>query len=577
MIPTNFVFMDKLPLTLNGKVDYALLPEPEIAEREFIKYETTAEKELVKAMEEILAVENISMSDNYYQLGGDSIKAIQISSKLKNLGLNIKVKDILAYDSIAEIAATIEESEVVSLISQDKSEGTVERTPIVEWFFSQKFSNDSFYNQHVLLEYKGKLDINKVIITINKLIEHHDALRINYDRKNNNLYYNNNKFEEMHAFKHYNLSEYSYDEQYKNIKKIIKETNSGINIENSCLFKVAMIDCENSRQALLFTAHHLIVDGVSWRVILDDFITILKQLDEDSDIKLPPKTHSYKEWSDVLQTYSRNDFSEEVDYWKSILDRKISYNIDYDNEEDIVETSNILSEEIDEETLNNLIEKSNEIYNIDLNEVLIIGLVLTLNKLNKKDEIILELERHGREAINDYIDVSRTVGWFTSMYPAYFNIEYGDMEDNIKSLKEQLKNIPNKGFNYSILKFLKKVFKEDETKYVRFNYLGDFDNIVDKEKLDISDIKFGLSSDDNNSLTDLMDIAAIIVNKKLKITVEYSKKIFKDETIENFIENYIETLNLILDKCLNKEFKEFTPSDFDAVDISQEDLDALFD
>ncbi len=338
-----------------------------------------------------------------------------------------------------------------------------------------------------------------------------------------------------------------------------------------------MIDCENSRQALLFTAHHLIVDGVSWRVILDDFMTILKKLNEDSDIKLPPKTHSYKEWSEALQSYSKNNFSEEVEYWKSILDRKIGYNIDYYNEEDSVETSNILSKELDEETLNSLVEKSNEIYNIDLNEVLIIGLVLTLNKLNKKDEIILELERHGREAINDYIDVSRTVGWFTSMYPAYFSIEHGAMEDNIKSLKEQLKNIPNKGFNYSILKFLKKVFKEEETKYVRFNYLGDFDNIIDKENLDISDIKFGLNSDDNNSLTALMDIAASIVNKKLKVTVEYSKKRFKDETIENFIESYIETLNLILDKCLNKDFKEFTPSDFDAVDISQEDLDSLFD
>ncbi len=178
MIPTNFVFMERLPLTLNGKVDYALLPELEIAEREFIKYETLAEKELVKAMEEILGVENISLNDNYYHLGGDSIKAIQISSKLKNLELNIKVKDILAYDYIEEIAAVIEESEVVKSISQDKSEGIVERTPIVEWFFNQKFSNENFYNQHVILEYKRKLDINKVIIAVNKLIEHHDVQSI---------------------------------------------------------------------------------------------------------------------------------------------------------------------------------------------------------------------------------------------------------------------------------------------------------------------------------------------------------------------------------------------------------------
>lgn len=577
MIPTNFVFMDKLPLTLNGKVNYALLPEPEIVEREFVKYETLAEKELVKAMEEILGVENISMNDNYYQLGGDSIKAIQISSKLKNLGFNIKVKDILAHDSIEEIAVAIEESEVVRAISQDKSEGIVERTPIVEWFFNQKFSNENFYNQHVLLEYKGRLDINKVIIAVNKLIGHHDALRINYDRRSNDLYYNNKKFNEMYAFKHFNLSQYSYKEQYNNIKKLIEETNFNINIENSSLFNVVMMDLEEDRQALLFTAHHLIVDGVSWRVILDDFITILKQLDEGSEISLPLKTHSYKEWAEALQTYSRNDFSDEVDYWKAILYKDLSYNLDYDKEEDIVKTSNILSQEIDEETLNRLIEKSNEIYNIDLNEVLIIGLVLTLNKLTKKDEIIVELERHGREAINDYIDVSRTVGWFTSMYPAYFRIEHKDIENNIKYLKEQLRNIPNKGFNYSILKFLNNEFKGQEAKYVRFNYLGDFDNIIDKEKLNISDIKFGLSSDSKNLLTAIIDIAAIIVNKKLKITTEYSKKRFKDETIEKFIESYIETLKLILDKCSNKDFKEFTPSDFEAVDISQEDLDAIFD
>ncbi|WP_434306253.1 amino acid adenylation domain-containing protein [Clostridium botulinum] len=577
MVPTNFVFMGKLPLTLNGKVNYALLPEPETVEREFIKYATLAEKELVKVMEEILGIENISMNDNYYQLGGDSIKAIQISSKLKNVGLNIKVKDILAYDSIEEIAATIEESEIIRLINQDKSEGTVEKTPIVEWFFNQKFSNESFYNQYVLLEYKGKLDINKVIIVVNKLIEHHDALRINYNKRSNKLYYNGKKYNEINAFKYFDLSEYSYEEQCKNIKKLINETNSSINIENSSLFNVVMMDLEDNRQALLFTAHHLIIDGVSWRVILDDFITILKQLDEGSKIRLPLKTHSYKEWSEALQTYRRNDFSEEVGHWKSILDKEISYNMDYNNEEDIVETSNILSKEIDEETFSSLIQKVDEIYNIDLNEALIIGLVLTLNKLTKKDEIIVELERHGREAINDYVDVSRTVGWFTSMYPAYFSIEHEDIEDNIKSLKEQFRNIPNNGFNYSILKFLNKELKGQESKYLRFNYLGDFDNIIDKEKLNISDIEFGLCSDNKNSLTALIDIAAIIINKKLKVTAEYSKRRFKDEIVEKFIESYIETLKLILDKCSNKGFKEFTPSDFDAVDISQEDLDALFD
>lgn len=577
MIPTNFIFMDKLPLTLNGKIDYALLPEIIIAEREIIKSKTLAQKELVKAMEEILGVENISMNDNYYQLGGDSIKAIQISSRLKNVGFEIRAKDILACDSVEEIASTIHESDSNRFISQDQRAGSIDETPIIKWFFNQDFKNPNIYNQYVLLEYNSVFNLNKVIVAVNKLIEHHDELRINYDKKNNKLYYNNEHLNNIPSTKYLDLSQYSYKYQYMNIKKLKDEVIVNFDIENSLLFNVTMINLGNGRQAILFMAHHLIVDGVSWRIILDDFLTILKQLENNEEVKLHMKTHSFKEWSEELQDYSKKDFSGEIDYWKSILDKEINYSVDHSKEKDIVKTSNVLSVELDEETLNDLTKKINKIYNMDLNEALIIGLVLAINNVTNRDEIIVELERHGREQINDYIDVSRTVGWFTSMYPAYFKIENENIEGNIKSLKEQLRNIPNKGFNYSILKFLNKELKEQESKYIRFNYLGDFGNIIDKEKLNLSNIEFGLNSHKENSLTALIDIVAMIVNKKLKITAEYSRNRFKDETVQKFIESYIDTLKLILDQCANKACKEFTPSDFDAVEISQEDLDALFD
>ena len=178
--------------------------------------------------------------------------------------------------------------------------------------------------------------------------------------------------------------------------------------------------------------------------------------------------------------------------------------------------------------------------------------------------------------INGQIDISRTVGWFTSMYPAYFKVDHEEIEDKIKSLKEQLRNMPNKGFNYSILKFLNREFKEQEVKYIRFNYLGGFDNIIDKNQLNLNNIEFALDSDKNNSLTALMDLEAMVVNGALKINIIYSKNRFKDETIQRFIESYVNTLKVILDKCIEKDFKGFTPSDFDAVEISQEDLDALF-
>lgn len=576
MIPANFVFMDKLPLTINGKVNHALLPEPIIPEKEFVKYKTPVEKELVKAMEEILGIENISMKDNYYQLGGDSIKAIQIASMLKNRGLELKVKDILACESIEEIAAITEESKQLITVYQEKVQGEIESTPIVEWFLMQSFKNPNRYNQYVLLEYKGALEVNKVRTAVIKLIEQHDGLRINYDRKANKLYYNDKTLNSSSIVKHFDLTQYSFEEQKEKIKNIIDEINAAFNIETGILFNAAIFDLGQERQELLFTAHHLIVDGVSWRIILEDFFTVLKQLESNEDIKLPMKTHSFKAWAEALKEYGRNEFEEEKAYWQSISGQAPAFPSDYHSEEDLMQTAEVMVCELTEDALNDLTTKVHEVYNLELNEALIIALVITLKAFANEKDIVIELERHGREAINDYIDVSRTVGWFTSMYPAYFSIDDKNFESCIKSLKEQYRNIPEKGFNYSILKYLKKELTGRENRHIRFNYLGNFDSLIDKKSLNLSNIKFSLDSSKENALTALIDIDAMIINKKLKLSFTYSRNRFEEETMQRFINSYLDTLRLMLEECADKDYREFTPSDFAAADISQEDLDFLF-
>lgn len=576
MLPTNFIFMESLPLTVNGKVNYSSLPDTVIEDQEFIASKNDMEIELVKAMEEILGTDTISMNDNYYQLGGDSIKAIQISSKLKNMGLDVKVKDILAYDSISEIAATIDINESFNPANQEESEGFIDSTPIEKWFFSKNFKNENLYNQYVLLEVKEVIDASKVEIAVARLIKHHDVLRINYDRKVSKLYYNNEHLNSKNGFNYIDLSQSTIYENDIEVKTLIEKADIKFNIESSLLFNVTMFNLGNNKQCLLFTGHHLVVDGVSWRVILNDFIEILEALEKGEDIKLAMKTHSFKEWAKELAEYSKKDFKEEIGYWNSILNEKVTYPMDFNNEEDKVKTSVVLSRTLDESTLNLLMKNVNEVYSIDINETLIIALVLAINNMTLDDEVVIELERHGREAINDFIDVSRTVGWFTSMYPSLFKIESNEIDTNIKSLKEQIRNIPNKGFNYGILKFISGQVEKEKDNHVRFNYLGDFDNIINTDKLGLGNIEFGLKSCGENSLTALIDISAMIVNKELKIDAIYSNVRFKDKTIEKLIDSYICTLKSILNECVNKESKEFTPSDFDAVDISQDDLDALF-
>ncbi|MCR3759003.1 amino acid adenylation domain-containing protein [Clostridium felsineum] len=571
MLPNNFIFIEELPLTINGKIDYKSFPKQMVSKDKFENAKSDVEEAVVKVMKEILGIQNISMKDNYYQLGGDSIKAIQISSKLKDLGLKVAIKDILNYEYIEEIAAAVKIEETCKSINQDDAEGEIYNIPIVNWFFNQSFLNENCYNQYVILECKEKLDTESVKIAVNKLLKHHDALRINYSRKNNKLYYNNKYLKEDYIV---NCFECTKNDE---INDLISMANIEFDIERELLFNVTMFNMEDDRQKILFTAHHLIVDGISWRIILSDFATIINQLNCGKELKLPLKTYSFRDWSRELKNYSKKDFKEEKNYWDSLLDKKFIYPVDFDREEDRISTSKVFTDFLNEDITNVLIKKTNEIYSIELNEILIIGLVCAINRITGSRDIVIELERHGREALNENIDISRTVGWFTSMYPAYFKLEDKEIDDAIKALKEQLRGIPKYGFNYSLLKFLKHEIKELGDKYIRFNYLGDFDNVIDGKLLDLNSISFGLNSGEENKLTALMDIEAMIINKKLQISITFSTNRFKEETIKDFINCYISELQSIGDFCSSKESKEFTPSDFDTVDISQEDLDSLFE
>lgn len=576
MIPNDFVFLESLPLTMNGKVDYKKLPKPVIIQNNNMIPLTSLQKELLEVMEEMLCIKNLSLYDNYYKIGGDSIKAIQISSKMKTIGYDVKVKDILVLETIKEIADTIKETKKERNISQTKCEGYMEKTPIAEWFFRQNFTDWNIYNQYVYLEYNEMFDPGEIKKAFNALAEHHDGFRINYDIHAEKLYYNNTLCNGL-LVEHYNLTRDTEKEQQTKIKQLINHNQEHFDITCSFLIYAALIDLEEEKQGLLIKAHHLIVDGVSWRIILNDLMLILNQLKENSKIQLPMKTHSMKEWGEQLLRYAQKDFVEEEIYWERLLQNKFQFPIDYMKSSDPIETSHIMWSELKESVLYDLMEKSNAVYGIDMNELLLIGLAITIKDITEKEDVVIELERHGREEISDDIDVSRTIGWFTSIFPFYLKVEYENIQDNIKAIKEQIRKIPDNGISYGILKYWKNKWPDQKKKYIRFNYLGDFDNIINDRYLNITGIEFGLKSGEKNLLTALIDISVIIVNHKLKISMEYSRNVFKDETVRCFINNYVSVLKIMLAECTRKEYREYTPSDFDVTDITQADLDALFD
>ncbi|MGG4409308.1 amino acid adenylation domain-containing protein [Niallia taxi] len=572
MIPNNFIFIDQFPLTSNGKIDFSLLPKVNPNEYH-VNGVTEIERELLKIIGDVLNVKKVSMHDNFFQLGGDSIKAIQIVGKLRSLGMELKVNNILLSDTLADIPEYIIIKRKSQLIDKDEYSGEIPSTPITNWFFNQNFKNDNHYNQYVLLEISKSISINKIKQTVNQLIEYHDMLRVNFDREKSTLFYRELDLIDIDVVDFFDLSNKNQATQDKVITNNLK---TDFNLENNLNFRVRVFDLGERGQALLFVAHHIMVDGLSWRILLEDFFAVINSINGNERIISSLKTNSYKKWANHLIEYSKQEFKEEKYYWKSILNKNLdALGFSSEGENNSNANSITIKTSMDSTRIIDPIKKAKDIYNIDLNELLVIGLVLTLNKFSESNEVIIELERHGRENFIESLDVSRTVGWFTSIFPAHFTVDENALESNIMSIKEQLRQVPNKGFNFNVLRYLKNEIEGDFKKYIRFNYMGDFNNFLKDKENNISGVKFGLDSDESNKMTSHLDVMAILIDDKLEFSFTYNQHTLKKEKAEYFIDKYITVLLEIFDHCLTKLEREYTPSDFRVNGMTQEDLDIM--
>lgn len=282
------------------------------------------------------------------------------------------------------------------------------------------------------------------------------------------------------------------------------------------------------------------------------------------------------DWGSKLRDYSSSISDATKKYWENAVAENRSYKTDFDIGADTIEMSDIISDFLSVEETKMLLNDINQAYGTDTNEMLIIALVLAITKLTGLKEVELELEGHGREEISEDIDVSRTVGWFTSMYPVRLNTQGKELNSNIKLLKEQLRKVPNKGFDYGILKYITSTLNYKTENMVRFNYLGQFNNNLKGNLIKILNDDTGNDIGIQNKLTYLIEVIAIIIDDKLKVSLTYSKNKLKKQTILNLKNEFINQIRELIKQCGLIKRREFTPSDFEGVEISQEDLDILF-
>ena len=612
-IPTAFVQLKALPLTPNGKIDWQALPAPDNTRSElsgqFVAPRTQTEKIIAGIWSEVLELEKVGIYDNFFEIGGDSILSIQIATRINQSGLQVTPKQLFEQPTVAGLAAVV--GTVATQAEQGTVTGLVPLTPIQDWFFEQELPDPHHWNQALLLEVQQAIAPALLEQAVQNLLMYHDALRLQFTPTESGWQQINAGLNATDVpFSRLDLSGLSAEEQAVALSATTAELQASLNFTQGSLLRVAWFDLGGDRpNLLLFIIHHLAVDGVSWRILLSDLQTIYQQLSQGQSIQLPAKTTSFKQWSEFLQEYARSTtLQQERDYWlyrfAGTTAEKIPPTplgkggsqipptplekggsqlsllpLDNPDGTNTVATANSVLVALNGAETRALLQEVPAAYRTQIDDVLLTALVQTFNQWTQGNSLLVDLEGHGREAIAPHLDLSRTVGWFTTIFPVLLTLDgISQPGEALKAVKEQLRNVPQRGIGYGVLRYLSqdtstRTQLEIPQAQVRFNYLGQFDQVLPESSLfKLVDRQPEASRSPQGNRHYLLDVSGLVLGGQLQLEWTYSDRIHQRTTIERLANKYIETLRSLIAHCQSAA-GDYTPSDFPQANLSQTDLE----
>src|SRR5262245_53050739 len=457
MIPSAFVWLKALPLTPNGKLDRKALPKPDQSRPElrqgYVAPGSPVEQLLATIWAEALGIEKVGVHDNFFELGGDSILSIQMTSHANQAGVGIVPRQLFQHQTIAELAAVVQASSRFDH-DQELVAGQSPLTPIQHWLFQQKLAEPHHFNQAVLLEANLEIDPELLGQAFSLLLIHHDALRSRFE--SGSAFQTILDSEPHRVFSVIDLS--NLRDQRSVLLSAATRLQASLDLSTGPLLRAALFLRGSVLPGrLLIVVHHLAVDGVSWRVLLEDLQSLYLQLLSGEISSLPPKTSSYKRWAEALTEYAHSgDLLDEASYWETVCSGEFKpLPIDHDQGANTTASVRTVNGALTREETTALLQEAPEVYHTQINDLLLTALALTLSEWAETDTVLIDLEGHGREEVFENLDVSRTIGWFTTIFPVRLRLERGgEAGEAIKSVKEQLRRIPNKGFGYGALRHL---------------------------------------------------------------------------------------------------------------------------
>ncbi|HCE6614524.1 TPA: non-ribosomal peptide synthase/polyketide synthase [Pseudomonas aeruginosa] len=582
MVPAHLLFLERLPLTANGKLDRRALPAPDASrlQRDYTAPRSELEQRLAAIWADVLKLGRVGLDDNFFELGGDSIISIQVVSRARQAGIRLAPRDLFLHQTIRGLAGVAVEGRGLACAEQGPISGSTPLLPIQQMFFELDIPRRQHWNQSVLLEPGQALDGTLLETALQALLAHHDALRLGFRLEDGTWRAEHRRAVEAGEVLLWQQS--VADGQA--LEALAEQVQRSLDLGSGPLLRALLATLGDGSQRLLLVIHHLVVDGVSWRILLEDLQTAYRQLQAGQAVALPAKTSAFKAWAERLQAHARDGGLEgERGYWLAQLEG-VSTELPCDDREGAQSVRHVRSArtELTEEATRRLLQEAPAAYRTQVNDLLLTALARVIGRWTGQADTLIQLEGHGREELFEDIDLTRTVGWFTSLFPLRLS-PVAELGASIKRIKEQLRAIPHKGLGFGALRYLGSA--EDRAALaalpsprITFNYLGQFDGSFSADSSALfrpSADAAGSERDSDAPLDNWLSLNGQVYAGRLGIDWSFSAARFSEASILRLADAYRDELLALIEHCCAADVEGVTPSDFPLAGLDQRQLDAL--
>jgi len=551
----------------------------------YVEPQTPAECALASIWEEVLGLKQIGVNDNFFELGGDSIQCIQIAAKARQSGILLTTQQLFEHPTVARLAAVVQAGVQIT-VEQGPVTGPVELTPIQRWFFELDLPQPSHWNQALLLEIDRSVPAALLELSFQAMVEHHDALRLRFAHTEQGRLQHCSPPEQS-AFSRHDLSHLVGDLLPSRIDEIIRETQRSLDLEQGPLFKAVLFDTGSSRpQRLLIVAHHLTVDGISFRILLEDLQRMCEQLANGGAIRLPPKTTSFQEWARGWTEIALSlQIREEAEFWLSLESAPAGIvPQDFTSDDNSEESAETVTESLREDETIALLRGAPVDFGARINEALLASLAMVICRWNGQDAVLLDVEGHGREeSFGMKWDLSRTVGWMTSLFPLRLEFRRPvTLSQVLPEVKRQWRSVPNRGVGYGLLRYcsddaeLMSRLANIPRREIMFNYLGQFDQTISEATwfrpvAEFCPPLYG----ERNPRPHKLQVYGGVVGRCLKLYWTYSRNLHRRETISELAGEVMRELRNLIGQLRASGRVSLTEADFPDAELTPDDMQKI--